>query len=335
MKLSLIISAAGLLATVTATAERGASERAMLWSGYLAEEIFTDEDKWSIAKSCSGTRQGLRGQANRCTLLEFLEHLWTPTKDSNGNIKDPDMPDRSKIDWRLEPDDPQTMDQKEISTVIRAISYKGEEERKPVYENGHIVMETVDGQQVPKTRPTGKFKKLKALPIGFTGWLNVHHLDGGDNWFESMERAGKAIAKAKVAIDSLDNEADKEKFRFYVKNAENAADRTLDLRYLDMGRQLLDKREGLPKKFGAPVLEKDPRPKGPYGTEYKWPDKDKTCKSDAAIQKHGSEGEARTAYDNAWNELQAADDDGQHQKAVDAIQACKNNMTPSTSCPAT
>lgn len=310
--------------------------RAMLWSEYLAEEIFTDKDDWTIAKECTGTRTGLRGQTNRCSFVEFLEHLWTPTENSvNGNVLDPHMPDKTKYLWDIDLDKVETMNQEKIAKGIENIYERGQREKKPKLDaDGNIIFKppNAQGKKYPELVETDNFKRGPKLKPGFTGWLNVANLNGGSDFFSSIKEAGKAIANVKGEIDSLDNEEDKKKFQFHIENAENAADRTIDLRYLEMGQVILDPKKGLQKHLGITVLEQDPKPKGPYGTKYRWPDKDKTCSSEAAKIKFGSEEDARTAYDEAWDDLSAADGDGQHQKAVDALQGAKNNMVPAGSC---
>lgn len=94
------------------------SYRAALYSIYLSEEIFTDTSKMSIATGCEGSRQGFRGQVKRCTLLEFIDHLWMETEGTALDAKkkpilvdDPDDPGK-KIPKRAKDRKPDMSDVK-------------------------------------------------------------------------------------------------------------------------------------------------------------------------------------------------------------------------------
>ncbi|KAL2860832.1 ankyrin repeat domain-containing protein [Aspergillus lucknowensis] len=89
MKLAIVYLLFSFCATLTATGIRGSAERI-----YMQEEIFTDPAKdGGIATGCVGSRTGLRGQKQRCTLRELCEYIWAPTGDYNTK------PDPSKMLW--------------------------------------------------------------------------------------------------------------------------------------------------------------------------------------------------------------------------------------------
>lgn len=53
----------------------------MWYADYLAEEIFDEENHtFKTAPGCVGTREGFRKQKNRCTLVEFIDHVWHSTR---------------------------------------------------------------------------------------------------------------------------------------------------------------------------------------------------------------------------------------------------------------
>jgi hypothetical protein len=59
----------------------------------MAEEIFEDPSReGGIASECVGTRTGLRGQPNQCSLRELCEYLWVPTHGEEET-------DRTRTNW--------------------------------------------------------------------------------------------------------------------------------------------------------------------------------------------------------------------------------------------
>lgn len=53
----------------------------MWFADYIAEEVFNEDGHtYKTAPGCVGTRTGLRGQKNRCSLVEFLDHVWHSTE---------------------------------------------------------------------------------------------------------------------------------------------------------------------------------------------------------------------------------------------------------------
>ena len=71
---------------------------------------------------------------------------------------------------------------------------------------------------------------------------------------------------------------------------------------------------------------------GPGGMQYPWPDKDLTCKDPAVVKHFVTEEKAREKYDDAMKALNKADDDGAHQKAVDAVRKGKSGMATKPGC---
>ncbi|KAL2850301.1 hypothetical protein BJY01DRAFT_245473 [Aspergillus pseudoustus] len=80
MKLSFLHLVSCICTLMAATGERGAAERAYIFSLYIQEEIYDDpRTQGAIASGCVGTRTGVLGQLNRCTFRELCEYLWAPS----------------------------------------------------------------------------------------------------------------------------------------------------------------------------------------------------------------------------------------------------------------
>ncbi|KAH7024910.1 uncharacterized protein B0I36DRAFT_366811 [Microdochium trichocladiopsis] len=89
MRVALSILAGALLVPSGACfGARGAAERASYFSTYMGEEVFENAGDRKIATGCFGTRTGIRGQANRCNLIEFLNYIRDEVTDGNLALKD-------------------------------------------------------------------------------------------------------------------------------------------------------------------------------------------------------------------------------------------------------
>lgn len=308
----------------------------MLWSEYLAEEIFTDSSSWTIAAGCVGTRTGLGGQAKRCNLDEFVRHLWMQAVDENGKPIYPTekngIPKQGSYVWDIDVTKADTMGQEDVAKAISDISVVGKQKMVPVKgPDGRPVFDTdSNGKKVMRMQPSGTSQKGTKLKPGFTGWLNAPNVNGEKDYWNCMKKAGNAIAKVNAKLATADD-ATKKKFQFHIDNAMKANDRTVDLREQEMGKNMLSGETSLSSFFDKQPVLSSPRT-GPYGTTYDWPDKDKTCNSDAAKAHFGDATKAGAAWDNAMAALYKADDDGAHQKAVDAIRSCKSGMTGASAC---
>ncbi|KAF5977331.1 hypothetical protein FCOIX_6598 [Fusarium coicis] len=88
-----------LLPAAIAYGERGIAERMLYWSAYLCEEqtkILDPSYEYTVAPGCV-TKIPTR---NRCTLDEFLVHLWAPKHDSNP--PDTGKPDTMTVSTNIE-----------------------------------------------------------------------------------------------------------------------------------------------------------------------------------------------------------------------------------------
>ncbi|KAF5626094.1 hypothetical protein F52700_8809 [Fusarium sp. NRRL 52700] len=87
-----------LLPAVIAYGERGIAERMLYWSAYLCEEqtkILDPSYEYTVAPGCI-TKIPTR---TRCTLDEFLVHLWAPKHDSNP--PDTERPDKMAVSTKI------------------------------------------------------------------------------------------------------------------------------------------------------------------------------------------------------------------------------------------
>ncbi|KAH6997386.1 hypothetical protein EDB80DRAFT_149379 [Ilyonectria destructans] len=78
--------------------ERGIAERMLYWSAYICEEVAKSIDptyEYTVAPGCSGIRAG-----HRCTLDEFLLHIWAEKKDANP--PDTEEPTRMEVSTGIE-----------------------------------------------------------------------------------------------------------------------------------------------------------------------------------------------------------------------------------------
>ncbi|KAI9162742.1 hypothetical protein HJFPF1_04333 [Paramyrothecium foliicola] len=89
MRPTLLLAFASIWPWAAAFGVRGAGERAMFYAAYVAEEVWEDDAKYTVGTGCVGTRDHVRlGSAKkRCTLEEFLLHMWEPTE---ANLLDTD-----------------------------------------------------------------------------------------------------------------------------------------------------------------------------------------------------------------------------------------------------
>ncbi|KAH7017950.1 uncharacterized protein B0I36DRAFT_368013 [Microdochium trichocladiopsis] len=71
-------------------------KRALYWSVYMSEEILDDSDGYTVASGCQGSRTGVRGQQNRCNILEFLLHIKDQPSVKPELLGDVTIADRSR-----------------------------------------------------------------------------------------------------------------------------------------------------------------------------------------------------------------------------------------------
>lgn len=90
----------------------------MLWHVYLAEEIFTDKAKFTIAADGSGKRTGLRNQKNRLNLDEFIRYIWMSTDGDQ-------CPPENTYVWSIKIEEAPTMSHLQIANAIAKIKVSG------------------------------------------------------------------------------------------------------------------------------------------------------------------------------------------------------------------
>ncbi|KAL2814001.1 hypothetical protein BJX63DRAFT_431636 [Aspergillus granulosus] len=85
MKLAPLLFLSCIFSNVAGFHIRGAAERAWYFTIYLQEEIYENPDDRQIATGCVGSRDGLRGQANRCT-LHHSKMIWEKVANQLGRL---------------------------------------------------------------------------------------------------------------------------------------------------------------------------------------------------------------------------------------------------------
>ncbi|KAH8894677.1 hypothetical protein GQ53DRAFT_821039 [Thozetella sp. PMI_491] len=223
MRTSLLLSCLWLLAPLTeAFKERGGAERYLMWLTYIAEEIFEDGKSYTIATGCVGTRTGLRGQLNRCDLIEFCNHIWKATPDPKGNLDS--IPPRELQAWPSETKIKTGWDFPFTSVA------------------GWI--NTVKQKETPDAKKSTKIKGA-----GFTGFLDSEKLLGGPaNWYTMFGEWGKRLsapqAEMNLVWDSLDDFEKPAFKRLMAAKIPNAAKYAATLRLQDRHKNWINPSPG-------------------------------------------------------------------------------------------
>ncbi|KAH8896258.1 hypothetical protein GQ53DRAFT_743539 [Thozetella sp. PMI_491] len=336
MKLSsVLLLTTGLVAEVAAT-DRGAAERALIWSAYLMDEVFTDSSQWTIAADCvpkGAGRTGLRGQTGRCTFLDLLEHIWTKTpkfySDPSKGYLDTALPDRDKVFWNIDLDNIENLNPKQIADGVYGVSGKGAPQMQPKRDASGKPIFGADGkmEMEPKLDAAGNemFKKGKNLTPGYVGAFLIEKVMKGvsaTEHFKGMGMIGDSIAKAKVEVDKLsDSDGAKAKLNQWHTNSLNAADYIIDLRESD-GNKVILSSEGLKKVDGLKVIPRtEPAATKALGwvTQYQVPDEDAMAKDPSNLAKFGDEAGVRNAISDRLSEMVTADG-GNHEAMVKEIK---------------
>ncbi|KAJ5364021.1 uncharacterized protein N7496_009734 [Penicillium cataractarum] len=229
MKLIITLIWANLLAGVVAFKVRGAAERAFFYSVYIMEELAYPDDlgRMTIAKNCMGTRQGLRGQANRCFLSEFIDFLWSPEPGKDATSK----PDADLVNWKSAKTGDLTKG--EITTMTSWITQiLNTKVRDPL--TGEIVLNN-------PSEPWN-FKLEKIPEPGYTGFLATKKLfPDAEDYYDGISKAGKAGWDAKKAyaedksLESVDAKT-KTEWDEWPGRVSNGAARVANYRVLDSGK---------------------------------------------------------------------------------------------------
>ncbi|KAK3360575.1 hypothetical protein B0T25DRAFT_602311 [Lasiosphaeria hispida] len=291
--------------TTSAYWVRGAAERALYYSVYVLEDIHFSQsayDGWKVAGDCVGDRRGMWGQKTRCSLAQFLDHIWSP-KDS-----DEPRPDASKIKW------PASM--KGISNPQAIVSMI-------------MSLEYQDGTPVNQHDATPK-------RYGYTGNNNLGKLwpnQGVTSYWDSLEKFGpraaqlkkdfdEAVAKGDIVTDPKDKKFKPhqkviETFNKFYAAAQDAAEVIIDFRVQDKWRHLKEMGKWKSVLGVEPVWI-------PKTSSHSWIgawdeiDREKTIDKMAA---HISREDAIKVYDAHWESLTSSEIYQQHNDAINRVKA--------------
>ncbi|KAJ5185310.1 hypothetical protein N7491_006819 [Penicillium cf. griseofulvum] len=327
MKLSHIVTVSALIAGASARGIRGASERAFYFSTYVSEEIFTDASKRTVATGCVGTRTGLRNQPNRCTFMEFCDHLWHET-EINANTHEMDKrPDITKTYMG------NVIDKNKNSLL----NYGAVAMRQGIL---NLRMNLPDGStaNVPKW--------------GYTGDLNVANLVDGGTAANYFDKVGQEFAerywKAKLEFDEVAEKTGADKLdddlKQLFKTWNNHAVESSKMSYAYREKELRTKEPGtiksaLQAKYEDPDTKKLikvetrmlDKSEVVWGEPYKVYDKEATATKLASIPELGlTKDQALTLLTDVYNTLQGTPIVEEHQRALAGAKKAMN--VASTGC---
>ncbi|RYP87129.1 hypothetical protein DL769_000588 [Monosporascus sp. CRB-8-3] len=362
MKLPLIILSLPLWARIVAGfGERGAAERALYWSTYVSEEIFENAADREIAAGCVGSRTGLRGQRNRCDLLEFLDYIWAP---ADGNDLRPardaitlgdkgamaDLDKKKPLDrvkwitanvWHPK----YWIPEREFNPPPSKRHWQWQEwadlnkdwlANHPTFQPNpgkpHPVTET---KSVPKRNKDGTVAmKLGSIKgNGYTGVLDSERLEGvargsSPEDFQNMIRGWHEHQKrTKTALDAAKGLSDdvRELFNSWQTTMADSVEYVYDLRRKYMAEAILNPTGGIKglKDFWKGSIETKPV----KGTFISWDEVDMKMSIDVSVEKglFKNSAEAEEAWRTAWREMARADG-GAHQAVVDTWKEAKGQF---------
>ncbi|EMR63438.1 hypothetical protein UCREL1_9618 [Eutypa lata UCREL1] len=329
MRSSPILVLASLWPAAMAFGLTGATERATMYSIYLAEEIWTDTSQWSIAKGCKGTRKGVRGQDDRCNLAEFVDHLWESTE---GVVRKADG-----TQFRAMDDKPDMND----AAVKRQWTAKA------------LSIQAIDADLFKASQAIFRIKIAgtpdKTPATGYTGNIKAGNaLDGYSDYYKLMEDIGgyqkRAEAEIKKIMDADDKEPDKKKkvltngqrksFEHWSKQARWGPSVIYEMRIKDTAKWQLMK-DGLQKFFGHEIVSGTHNYNAYTDTElsdrlkkevkeFKEPDREATVQKWKG--KFKDEAEAFAKYDEAVNDYFNSPEGQAHKAAIDSIGKSKASV---------
>ncbi|KLU92263.1 hypothetical protein MAPG_11209 [Magnaporthiopsis poae ATCC 64411] len=195
-----------LQGTCSAYGQKAAYERTMLWSLYVMEDILgaktgvveadptlNIDGDFKIAAGCVGTRprdMTVLGVPGRCTLNEFLDHIWrqTPTikKGPDGVDVTLGYDQRPVAKYAVTVKEPFPLDAKIIAGSITQIAGKQNKDSKEMVPfNGKNVKIAQNGH-------TGNMDERLLFP-GRTDWPNPRN--GVENFAKALELAGERFVE--------------------------------------------------------------------------------------------------------------------------------------------
>lgn len=194
-----------LQGTCSAYGQKAAYERAMLWGLYVMEDIIgaktgvieadptlNIDGDFKVAAGCVGTRprdMTVLGVPGRCTLNEFLDHIWrqTPTTKKGPDEVDVTLgydqrPDKNSVRVK----EPFPLDAQIIAGSITSAAGKDNRASK------EMVLFHGKNVKISQSGHTGNLDERKLFP-GRTDWPNP--LNGVENFAKALELAGERFVE--------------------------------------------------------------------------------------------------------------------------------------------
>lgn len=255
----------------------------------------------SVATGCVGSRTGLRGQENRCTLKELCEHLWAPTKGDT-------EPDKTATKWQAPATDLSKFDAKRGVNAVKSVTTP---------------------QSVWDKKAEKYVTKNVALSPGYTGFTNVGNLvNGATDYYTVNSKVGEYALKARHEYENIkDSLANGEKKAFAKWNSENqvAINQVIGLREKEIAKNVILEM-AKPKYFGKPLKTKlnTTWQSNPDIKSFPEADREETIKAYASDFE--GEDKAATAYDRAFNQLSETSEAKLHAKAINDFKNAKQIM---------
>jgi hypothetical protein len=281
-------------------------DRAFIFSIYMQEEIFDDPGKdGGIATGCVGSRTGLRGQPNRCTLRELCEYIWAPTNQHNTK------PDPAKMSWpswsAAAADDIWSEGKKTVAEamalVVEDVDEKDRKGKKGVYYNGY-------------------WDASKVLP-GFSATASEYYRAARElgDW---QVAASKAI-EAQLGGNGL-NPDQKRLFKNWNMESERAVKLLLGLRLKDLNEFVI-KQMRRPVYFGRPIAKTSTTGYEEFEkmADAVQPDRGGTIVT-YELKYPGGREQLIKDYDAAMKKISRTQDNRAHRKAVKNWELSRNRI---------
>lgn len=288
----------------------------MAYAAYVAEEVFESSAEHQIGSDCVGTRDGLRG-GKRCTLGEFIDHVWKGMTDTDK--KPTGITGWDKVEDQLKNGNMGVEDM--IRKIMRGIQRddpKGPDEK-------------------------GKLNKVQMGRIGFTGKADGKKIfpgmtpveDGMVNYYTAMEKCGDRLVAAKEGFDKYESRLSddvKSKFNNWLDKGKTGAEVLHDLRLVDKWQAMyLPGKGNLDAKMNLPNGGKTARTLGTTENNFKIiRDKGEWFIMDlaATVQMYNGAtlADKEAAFDTNWNAIKSSAKFDGHETALESVNKLRAQM---------
>ncbi|KAK4183782.1 hypothetical protein QBC35DRAFT_467026 [Podospora australis] len=283
--------------------KRGAAERAIYYMTYLQEEVYgvNNAAAYQVAPNCKGTRDGFLGQKNRCTLIEFLNHIWAQKANDANDVK----PDPARLTGTKGLEDVRQLTADKIGSYIM-----GAQQTKP------------GGGTEPVTK------------MGYYGEVDPGKLlRGATSYWDALGRFGLVSNEAKRRAEELKRNGglDDKKFAQFEKwntQAKEATNTAVALRQQVIWEFQWSHVSDMKAKIGVePVKTKVTSTAKWGGQVISWD----TIAVDKTIEKIQTElglnkVDATKRFDAGWAALQADTNTAEHISSLEAVKRIQRNL---------